>query len=584
MPFAHLPEGELADALRALSRVFWVIGAFSCAINLLLLAPSLYMLQTYDRVLTSRNEGTLLFLTLLLVGLLALEAVLEFVRSRVLVRMTAALDLQFADRVFDGMFQLAKLGQAGPTRALSDLGHLRQFLTGKGLLAFFDAPWVPVYLLVTFLLSPWLGLFSLLSAIVLIGMAWYNEQATAELHLASGRRSAAAGQRADATLRNAEVIEALGMLRPMRERWLDEQRAFLAVHSEANDRGAKVSGAVRFVRTALQSSVLGFGAYLVLQNQLTPGSMIAASILLGRTLAPVDTAIGSWRSVVAARSAFSRLNELLARFPVASHLLTLPRPQGAVSAEALVVGAPGKREAILRGITFQVGAGKMIAVVGPSASGKSTLARALVGVWPALAGTVRLDGADIVTWDREQLGPWLGYLPQDVELFDGTVAENIARFGVIDSEKVVEAARRAGVHELILHLPQGYETVIGAGGLMLSGGQRQRLALARALYGDPMLVVLDEPNANLDEAGDTALLGAIRDLKARQRTVFVVTHRGNLLTEADGIMVMGEGRVQAFGSPQDILKSRGRIPAQPAAKLGDDAAASGPDAEPGGQA
>lgn len=558
MPGLSLPRGELTDALRAMRRVFWVVGAFSFAINLLLLAPSLYMMQTYDRVLSSRNEGTLLFLTMLLVGLLALEAALEFVRSRVLVRLSASLDVQLNGRVFDGMFQLARLGQTGATRALVDLNHVRQFLAGKGLLAFFDAPWVPVYLLVTFLLSPWLGLFSLLAVLLLTAMAWYTESSTGELHAVSSRRGMMARQLADSTLRNAEVIEALGMLRSMRERWLQQQYGYLAVLDEANDRGAKINGAVRFARTTLQSVVLGLGAYLVLQNQLTPGAMIAASILLGRMLAPVDLAIGSWRSVVAARGAFSHLNELLSKFPVESHLVTLPRPQGSVTAEGLVVTAPGKREPILRGLTFQVAAGRMIAVVGPSASGKSTLARALVGIWSPLSGTMRLDGADISTWDREQLGPCLGYLPQDVELFDGTVAENIARFGPIDSAQIVLAAQRAGVHEMILGLAQGYETILGNGGTMLSGGQRQRLALARAIYSDPVLVVLDEPNANLDDVGDAALLEAIRDLKARQRTVFVVTHRGNLLTQADGIMVMGEGRIQAYGTPQEILKTKER--------------------------
>lgn len=559
MPNRSIPQGELTDALRALRRVFWVVGTFSFAINLLLLAPSLYMMQTYDRVLTSRNEGTLLFLTLILVGLLALEAALEFVRSRVLARMAAALDLQLDGRVFDGMFSLARLGQTSATRALADLNSVRQFLTGKGLLAFFDVPWVPIYLLVTFLLSPWLGLFALIAALVLVALAWYNERATGDLHAMSSRQGAAATQLAEATLRNAEVIEALGTLRPMRERWLEKQFAYLALVGEANDRGAMISGGVRFVRTVLQSGILGFGAYLVLQNQLTPGSMIAASILLGRTLAPVDLAITSWRGVVAARGAFVRLNEMLSRFPARQHLVTLPRPQGTIAAEALVVAAPGKREAILRGLTFQVHAGKMVAIVGPSASGKSALARSLVGVWPALSGSVRLDGADIATWNREELGPCLGYLPQDVELFDGTVAENIARFGPFESAAVVLAAQRAGVHEMILRLPQGYETVLGEGGVALSGGQRQRLALARALFGDPVLVVLDEPNANLDDAGDAALIAALRDLKARQRTVFVVTHRGNLLTEADAILVLAEGRIQAFGTPQDVLKARSRV-------------------------
>lgn len=562
-------QGELSDSIRALRRVFFVVGAFSFAVNILLLVPALYMLQTYDRVLTSRNEGTLLALTLILIGLLALEGALEFVRSRVLARVSAQLDMQIDGRVFDAMFGQAINGKGGTARVLGDLGHVRQFLTGRGLLAFFDAPWLPLYLLVVFLLSPWLGLFAAIAAVILVALAWYNEAATGSLHALSGKLGANAGHYAGTTLRNAEVINALGMLDAMRGRWQAKQGEYLAVLGEVNDRSAMIGGAVRFFRMVLQSGILGFGAYLVLQNQLTPGGMIAASILLGRALAPVDLAIGVWRQVVSAREAFARLNGLLAAHPAARQQLTLPRPQGAIAVEGLQVAAPGRREAILKGLAFQVGAGKTIGIIGPSASGKSTLARALVGVWPPLSGAVRIDGADIAHWNRSELGPCLGYLPQDVELFDGTVAENIARFGEIVSERVVEASRRAGVHDLILHLPQGYETQIGEGGVTLSGGQRQRIALARAMYGDPVLVVLDEPNANLDEAGDAALVAAIRSLKAQRCTVFVVTHRANLLTETDAVMVMAEGRIQAFGPSADLIKGlRGRPAERPGPKVG----------------
>ena len=569
MPLLRLPQGELTDALVALRRVFTVIGGFSLAINLLLLTPSLYMLQTYDRVLTSRNEGTLLVLSLLLVGLLALEASLEFIRSQVLARVSASLDLQLDGRVFDAMVGTTLRGQARGGQILGDLGHIRQFIAGKGLLAFFDIPWLPIYLLVVFLLNPWLGLFGLLSAITLIGLAAYNEHATGALLVHSGKLASLAGQAADSSVRNAEVIDALGMRGAMRNRWLTRQNEYLGAQGEANERGARIGGSVRFARTVLQSLILGLGAYLVLQNQLTPGGMIAASILLGRALAPVDLAIAHWRGVVAAREAFARLNELLRHFPSERPLVTLPRPQGAVRAEQLVVAAPGQREPILKGLSFEVEPGKSIAIVGPSAAGKSTLARALIGIWAPLSGAVRLDGADVSTWDRDDLGPALGYLPQDIELFPGTIAENIARFGPIDSTQVVEAARRAGVHELILHLPNGYETRIGPSGssgdskanasLILSGGQRQRIALARALYGDPVLVVLDEPNANLDEAGDAALINALRDLKARGRTVFIVTHRANLLTETDAILVLTDGRIQTIGPSAEILQASRRV-------------------------
>lgn len=559
MNLHKLPAGELTDALLTLRRVFLIVGVFSFSINLLLLAPSLYMLQTYDRVLTSRNGATLLALTIILVALLLIEAALEFVRSRVLQRTSAALDLQLDSRVFDAMFSRGVQGTVASSRVLGDLGHVRNFLSGRGLLAFFDVPWLPIYLLVIFLLNPWLGAFAAIASGILIVLAWYNEKVTGQLYTQSGKLSADASQYASATLRNAEVIHSLGMLRAMRERWFGKQSAYLAVLGEANDRSAMIGGAVRFSRMVLQSGILGFGAYLVLQDQLTPGGMIAASILLGRALAPVDLAIGSWRNVVSAREAFTRLNALLKDFPVQKPAMTLPRPQGTVSVENLYVAAPGKRDPIIKGLTFQIAAGKAVAIIGPSASGKSTLARALLGAWSPLSGTVRMDGADIATWDREQLGPCLGYLPQDVELFDGSVAENIARFGDVDSVGVVEAAQRAGVHDLILRLPQGYETQIGDGGTALSGGQRQRIALARALYGDPVLIVLDEPNASLDEAGDAALIAAIRAMKERKQTVFVVTHRTNLLAEVDAVMVLAEGKIKAFGSSSDYLNGLRRV-------------------------
>lgn len=564
-----LPKGKLTDAVRALRRVFWVVGGFSCAINLLLLAPSLYMLQTYDRVLTSRNEGTLAVLTLLLVGLLLLEAALEFLRSRVLLRVSASLDEYIDGRIFDAMFAHALANRHGGERMLADLGHLRQFLGGKGLLAFYDAPWIPVFLFVVFLLNPWLGLFGLMALALLVALAGFNETATAGLHALSGRLGAEVGQQADAHLRNAEVIRALGMLGTLRERWLARQREYLAVIGEAADRGARIGGASRFLRMVLQSGILGFGAYLVLQDQLTAGGMIAASILLGRTLAPVDLAIGTWRSVVAARGAYLRLNAVLSAQTEAPERVALPQPQGHVAVEGLVVAAPCAQTPILKGMNFQVAAGRSIAIIGPSASGKSTLARALVGVWPSLAGTVRLDGADLANCDSSELGRWLGYLPQDVELFDGSIAENIARFGTLDSGRIVAAARKADVHDLILRLPQGYETRIGRDGLALSGGQRQRIALARALYGDPALIVLDEPNASLDEAGEAALVAAMRSLKSEGRTLFVVTHRLNLLAEVDAVLVMADGRIQTFAPSADIVKARrAKLAILPAEKTG----------------
>ena len=494
-----------------------------------------------------------------------------------MVRVGAALDLRLGARVFDAAFERTLGGSGGHSgQALGDLGTVRQFLTGKGLFAFFDIPWTPVYILVVFLLSPWLGLFALIAALVLLALAWINERATAPLLAEAGRLGAAANQYAVTQLRNAEAIDAMGMLGGLRERWFQRHGRHLAVQSEAADRGAMIGAVTRFFRFALQSGILGLGAWLVLQNQLTPGGMIAASILLGRALAPVDLAIATWRGFVSAREAYGRLGKLLDAHPARQAMVTLPAPKGELLVENLVVAAPGSRNPILKGLNFRMSPGNIVAVVGPSASGKSTLARAPVGVWAPLNGAVRLDGADVHAWDKAELGAFVGYLPQDVELFEGTVAENIARFGPLDSQRIVAAAQKAGVHELVLQLAEGYETPIGEGGAALSGGQRQRIALARALYGDPVLLVLDEPNANLDDAGDAALMAALRAAKKDKRTVFVMTHRVNVLRIADAIMILAAGAIQGFGPPDKVLKALpGARP--PVAKAGESGAGTGTD-------
>ena len=561
---SKLPRGEFTDAILAFRRVFYALGAFSFVINLLLLVPAIYMLQMYDRVLTSRNEATLYMLTLIMVGLYVLEAALEFVRSRVLVRLSAALDLTLSSRVFDASFERYLRTHDGSLgQAFGDLANIRQFLTGKGLFAFFDMPWAPIYIVVIFLLNPWLGAFAVGAALILVALAIVNERLTGPQFTEAGKLASSASNYAATNLRNSEVIEAMGMLSGLRERWFTRQRRSLAIQAGASDRAALVSAATRFSRLTMQSGILGVGALLVIENQLSAGSMVAASILLGRSLAPVDLAIATWRGFVSARGAFARLNLLLKAHPARSAVIALPRPQGAVAAENLVVAAPGSRDPILKGLTFRVAPGMLVVVIGPSASGKSTLARALVGVWPPLGGTVRLDGADVHGWDRQQLGAWVGYLPQDVELFEGTIAENIGRFGEPDSERIVQAAQRAGVHELVLRFPQGYQTRIGEGGMALSGGQRQRIALARALYGDPALIILDEPNASLDDAGDMALIAALLAMREEKRTVFVMTHRVNVLAIADAVMLLANGSIQAFGPRNDVLKTLPRKAAEP---------------------
>jgi ATP-binding cassette subfamily C exporter for protease/lipase len=515
----------------------------------------MYMLQVYDRVITSRNDVTLYMLTFIMLALLGLEAALEWVRAKVLVRTSSALDMTLNGRVFEASFERYLGGRNGQaSQALGDVTNVRQFLTGNGLFAFFDAPWTPVYIVVIFLLSPWLGLFAVLAATILLSLAYINEQSIGPMLTEAGRLAQSANSYAGNTLRNAEVIEAMGMLPALKRRWMERQLRFLALQGRASDRAGIISAATRFFRIAFQSCILGLGALMVIENQMTAGGMIAASILLGRALAPVELAIATWRGFVSARAAYHRLEELLAAHPARRETLSLPRPEGLVAADNLVVSAPGSREPILKGISFKVPAGSMVAVVGPSASGKSSLARALVGVWAPLSGAVRIDGADVHKWNKADLGPWMGYLPQDVELFEGTIAENIARFGDLESERIVRAAKRAGVHELVLRMPLGYETPIGEAGSTLSGGQRQRIALARALYGNPALIVLDEPNANLDEAGDAALLVALRALKQEHCTVFVMTHRINVLAAVDAVMVLAGGTIQAFG-PRDAVMS-----------------------------
>lgn len=548
--------GELARTIREFRGAFRAVGSFSFVINLLMLMPTIYMLQIYDRVLASRNTATLLMLTLIMLGIYLLEAALELVRSKVLVRASSALDLRLGPRIFDASFAHYLERRSGnPGQALGDLTNVRQFVTGKGLFAFFDAPWTPVYLLVIFFLSPWLGLFSLISVALLLALAYATERATAAPLGEAARLAHAAGNYASNNLRNAEVIEAMGMLPNLRRRWFAKQARFLRLQAEASDRAGVVNAATKFVRMASQSGILGVGALLVLDNQLSPGGMIGASILLGRALSPVDLAIASWRGFVSARGAHARLSQLLDAHPAEVVRTSLPRPKGFLTAEGLVLAAPGSRQTVVKGITFGAAPGMLVAVIGPSASGKSCLARGLVGVWAPLNGTVRLDGADVHKWDKAELGQWIGYLPQDIELFEGSVAENIARFGEHDSQKIVQAAQRAGVHDMILRLPDGYDTAIGEGGIALSGGQRQRIALARAMYDDPALIVLDEPNANLDEAGDTALLEALRAMKAEGRTVVVMTHRLNILNVADAVMILAGGTIQAYGPRDAVLAS-----------------------------
>ncbi len=545
---------ELRSALAAARRSLVDIGVFSAVINLLMLAPALYMLQVYDRVLASGNEMTLLMLTLMILGVLALMGALEWLRGLLVIRLGARLELSLQGRVHDAAHaaQLRE-GQGAAGLALQDLASLRQFASGTALFALFDAPWFPLFLWVMFLFHPALGGLALGGAVLLVLLAWLNERLCSGLQAQAGQLAQVAAQQATAHLANAEAVQAMGMLDALRGRWQAQQHGFLAVHRMASERSAAVGAWSKGIRLALQSLVLGLGAWLAVNQQISPGMMIAGSILMGRVLGPIDQLIGAWKQWGPARDAYLRLGALLHEHPPALDPLRLPAPKGTLVLQGVDAGPPGRSQPTLQGLAFSLPAGSVLGVIGPSGSGKSTLARVLVGVWKPSAGQVRLDSAELAQWPPRQLGPQIGYLPQDIQLFAGTVAENIARFGPADGDKVLAAAALAGVHELVLQWPQGYDTRLGEGGAGLSGGQKQRIALARALYGLPALIVLDEPNANLDEAGEHALLAAIDQLKALQRTVILMTHRANVLSRVDHLLILRNGQLHRFGPAASVL-------------------------------
>jgi ATP-binding cassette subfamily C exporter for protease/lipase len=462
--------------------------------------------------------------------------------------------MRLNQRIYSAAFE-QNLKQAGTNagQALIDLTNVRHFLTGSALFAFFDAPWFPIYLIVIFVFQPMLGLFALAGTILLVILAVVNERITRAPLAEANTMSTQANQLATNNLRNAEVIEAMGMLPNLMERWFSLHGRFLALQASASQKAGVIGALTKFVQVAMQSLVLGLGALLVLENKLSPGMMIAGSTLLGRTLAPVQQVISAWKSVSGVRSAYGRLDALLKANPAREAGMSLPPPQGSLSLDGVSAAPPRTQSLVLKGISFTLAPGEILGVLGPSGSGKSMLARLIVGVWPTTAGKVRLDGVDIYQWNKAELGPHLGYLPQDIELFGGSISDNIARFGTVDAAKVVQAAKQAGVHEMILQLPQGYDTKLGDGGAGLSGGQKQRIALARAMYGDPALLVLDEPNSHLDDIGEQALRNALLDLHRRGKTVVVVTHRPNVLSVTTKLLLMRDGTLQMFGPTKQVM-------------------------------
>lgn len=547
---------ELSQSLRELRSYFMYAGLFSAAINFLMLTPIIYMLQVYDRVVASGSLSTLAMLSIMMVGLLLASGGFEWVRTVILIRASNRIETKLRRRVSEATFKRSILtgGKFNSTQSISDLISLRQFLTGNGLFAFFDAPWFPIYIGVMWLFHPWFGAAGIIAGIIMMTFTLTTEILTSKELKEANSESSIFSNQVQGSLRNSEVVEAMGMGKNLQSRLYRHADKALYLQSEASYKGGALMSLSKSVRMILQSVVLGLGAFLALRQEISPGMMIAGSLLLGRALAPLDMLTSSWKGFTVARAQYNRLSELLGQIPPEQEKMSLPAPCGRLEASRLVVNAPGTSSQIIKGISFELSAGDALGVVGPSGAGKSTLARALLGIWSPNHGTVRLDGADVSSWDRTELGPHLGYLPQDIELFNGTIAENICRFGEVDADQVVSSAKLAGVHELILALPHGYDTIISAGGGSLSGGQRQRIGLARAVYNGPKLIILDEPNSNLDDVGEKELVSAINRIKGQQgATIIVISHRTPLLHAMDKLLVLKEGLVAAFGPRDQVL-------------------------------
>lgn len=547
----------VAAALADCRKAFWSVAIFSGLVNVLMLAGPLYMLQIYDRVLASHSVPTLIALSMFLFGAYAFQAVLDLVRSRIVVRAAGLLDRHLGTTVHNAVVRLAvQTRQAGVAgQPVRDLDQIRAFLTGAGPIAIVDLPWMPVFLFLCYLIHPWLGLLAFAGGLTLFTTTMLTERASR----APAREVAQGGSARAATVesdrRNSETVVAMGLGDTLAKRWTRQNEAYLAAVERSSDVVGTYGSISKVFRLLLQSAMLGLGAYLVIRQELTPGAMIAASIMMGRALAPIETAIANWRGFVAARDSIRRLSEVLARVGVARDKTELPAPRRGLDIEDVAVVAPETQTVIVNNAKFRLSAGEVLGIIGPSGSGKTSLVRAVVGVWRPARGTVRLDGASLDHWSPEMLGPHVGYVAQAVELFEGTVAENIARMSAEpDPDAVIQAARAAGAHDMILRLSQGYDTRIGEAGAILSAGQRQRVALARALYGNPFLIVLDEPNANLDQEGEAALAQAIRDVKARGAIVVMIAHRAGALAVCDSLLLLKDGTQQAFGPRDEVLR------------------------------
>lgn len=530
-----------------------VVGLFSFFINILMLTTSIYMLQIYDRVLASRSLDTLIFLTMVALLALITLALLDIARSRVLVNISHWLDTTLSPPALQKSPDELLRGKQYGSQALRDIATLRQFIAGSGIITLFDAPWMPIYLLAILYLSPALFLLATIGAFLLFGLAVLNELVTRSMLDEATVKAISAQYYVDASLRNAEVIQAMGMMPSIIHHWQNKNSATLQLQTIASNRASTILALSKFARLALQILMLAVGAYLVIRNDLTGGGMIAATILLSRALAPVEQSISVWKQLLASRLAYHRLQKHFASPVRASTSMKLPTPKGAVTLDNVTYQLPNMDHPLLSGISMHIRPGEIIAVIGPSGAGKSTLARLMVGALQTTSGEIRLDGADVYTWDRADFGKFIGYLPQDVELFNGTIKSNIARMGSIDDNAVLHAAEIANVHNMIVKLPKGYDTKIGFGSFLLSGGQKQRVALARAIYQTPKMIVLDEPNANLDSEGENALITLLQTMQKAGTTQVLITHKPSLVMYADRILFLVEGKMKLFGPRDQVL-------------------------------
>ena len=557
----NLSNSEIGRSILTFKKEFVWVGVFSFFANFLMLAPTLYMLQVFDRVMLSQNEFTLISLTLIATLLFATMAFAEWVRSRLLVRAGVRFDEFLNSRVFKASFDAQlNLSANNPLQSFNDLTNLRQFLTGNGIFAIFDTPWTPVYIIVLFMMHPVLGWASIFFVALLSFMAWYSHRLTGAGNEKANEAVLKTNTYLMGKIRHSETVEALGMIEHLKRHWMVLYKDQLDQSVNAQHLAHQVQAVIKFVQYTQQSLILALGALLAIQGEISVGAMIASNAFVSNALRPISVLVSTWKQFADAKGSFERLQKLLDQHPERAHTRIDKEFKGQVRVESLSASAQGRTKPILKGLNVAFKAGEVVAIVGPSGAGKSTLVRCIMGIWPETKGKVLLDNKEIESYSRDDLGPHIGYLPQDIELFDGSIAENIGRFGQIDSQLVINAAIKTGIHDMILRFPKGYDTPMGEAGSMLSGGQRQRVGLARAIYGDPELIVLDEPNANLDDVGEAALIRCVEDLRTKGCTVLMVVHQRNLLGVADRVLVMQDGTVSQFGTLAELSAAAPKAP------------------------